>query len=80
MATPQPPELRRSSHSAADPKARKAFGDVTLPSPDERSGPIPEENQPGHHPDHEQDQPDLDAVAEKLGIKPPEGEFGSTGR
>jgi hypothetical protein len=33
--------------------------------------PIPEDNVPGHHPAIEQDKPDLDAVAEALGTKPP---------
>jgi len=68
MTTPQQPELRRKGHSPADPKARKRFEDATLPPAQEQSGPIPEENQPGHHPEHEQDQPDLDDVAGKLGI------------
>jgi hypothetical protein len=30
----------------------------------------PEENQPGHHPPEEQDKPDLDAFAAKLGTDP----------
>ena len=30
------------------------------------SGPIPEANSPGHHPDHEQDRPDLDAFAARF--------------
>jgi len=30
------------------------------------SGPVPEENLPGHHPEHEQDQPDLDAFAARF--------------
>jgi len=30
---------------------------------------IPEDNRPGHHPELEQDKPDLDAVAEALGTK-----------
>jgi hypothetical protein len=34
----------------------------------------PPDNEPGHHPDHEQDKPDLDAFAEKLGIEPDEAE------
>ena len=36
------------------------------------AGPVPEDNLPGHHPDHEQDQPDLTAMAERLGAIPPE--------
>ena len=31
---------------------------------------VPEENQAGHHPEHDQDKPDLDAYAERLGIDP----------
>ena len=33
-------------------------------------GPVPEDNQPGHHPEHEQDRPDLDAMAARLGAVP----------
>jgi hypothetical protein len=43
---------------------------MTTPLPD--AGPVPEDNVPGHHPDDEQDRPDLDAMAERLGTKPPE--------
>ena len=31
------------------------------------TGPVPDANRPGHHPAEEQDQPDLDAFAERLG-------------
>jgi hypothetical protein len=31
-------------------------------------GDIPEEQQPGHRPDEDQDKPDLDAFAERLGV------------
>ncbi|MFN7150473.1 MAG: hypothetical protein ACK4V6_13455 [Microthrixaceae bacterium] len=34
------------------------------------TGPVPEDNQPGHHPEREQDQPDLDAFARRLSIIP----------
>ncbi|MBL8774539.1 MAG: hypothetical protein JNK12_01355 [Acidimicrobiales bacterium] len=43
------------------------------------AGPVPEDNLPGHHPDHEQDKPDLTAVAERLGTVPP-GARASEGR
>ena len=33
-------------------------------------GTVPVDNQPGHHPEKEQDKPDLDAYAARLGIKP----------
>jgi cobalamin biosynthesis Mg chelatase CobN len=35
---------------------------------DAPGGPVPAENQPGHHPAKEQDRPDLDAFAERLGV------------
>src|SRR6476661_7401318 len=31
---------------------------------------VPEDNRPGHHPEFEQDKPNLDEVAEALGTKP----------
>lgn len=31
-------------------------------------GNTPVDNQPGHHPEHEQDQPDLDEFAERFGV------------
>lgn len=40
----------------------------------------PEENRPGHHPDAEQDKPDLDEFAAKFGTAPPGDETdGGTG-
>lgn len=39
----------------------------------ESNGPIPDEQQIGHRPDHDADKPDMDAFAEKLGVVP-EGE------
>lgn len=60
MSTPQQPELHRSGRGEADPRSAKtkvetesggaAAGD---------GGPVPEENVPGHHPEEEQDKPDL---------------------
>lgn len=71
MAKPQQPELRRSGNVAAlDPDATES----DLQAHDRpkakggKRGPIPEEQQPGHHPDEEQDKPDLDKFAERLGI------------
>lgn len=46
---------KRSQHQAPD-------------DPGTGPGPVPEDNRQGHHPDHDQDQPDLDAFAERLGI------------
>ena len=43
-------------------------------SPDLRpsgtTGPEPEANSPGHHPEHDQDRPDLDAFAERFSGRP----------
>jgi hypothetical protein len=70
MAKPQQPELRRSGRvPALDPDASEAKLSAERPhrgsDPD---GPVPEDQRPGHHPEHEQDKPDLDAFAERLGI------------
>jgi hypothetical protein len=58
MPNPQQPELRRSEYTDADQDA------WDLKAEEPRSGkgtggpqPVPEDNQPGHHPDHEQDKP-----------------------
>ncbi|MDQ6725505.1 MAG: hypothetical protein M3066_04980 [Actinomycetota bacterium] len=37
---------------------------------EEPGGPVPPDNQPGHHPPHEQDKPDLKAFAARLGTAP----------
>ncbi len=70
MPNPQQPELRRSGQvPALNPDASE--GELAAqgrPSSDGRVGPAPEEQRPGHHPDHEQDKPDLDAFAERLGV------------
>jgi len=60
MGEPQQPELHRSGLSAADPGSAKVHQQVEphiTPGPGEGRGPVPEDNQPGHHPDVEQDKP-----------------------
>jgi len=42
----------------------------SLPGVDAPGGPVPPDNQPGHHPAAEQDKPDLNAFAERLGATP----------
>lgn len=70
MAKPQQPELRRSGTvPALDPDA--AESDLKAhrrPGDSGPGGPIPEDQRPGHHPEAEQDKPDLDKFAERLGI------------
>ncbi len=56
-STPQQPELHRSGRGASDPKSAK--GQVDSAAPDEgNAGPVPPENQPGHHPESDQDKPE----------------------
>lgn len=71
MANPQQPELRRSGNvPALDPDASEAeLSARDRPNTGGNVGDVPEEQRPGHHPDQEQDKPDLDAFAERLGVK-----------
>jgi len=58
MGRPQQPEIARSGRGATDPSSAKSHVDA----PEEesgRTGPVPLENQPGHHPPREQDKPDV---------------------
>jgi hypothetical protein len=70
MSNPQQPELARSRKTPAqDPDSvAGVLEGQDQPGASGPSGPIPVENQPGHHPAHEQDKPDLNAFAEKLGV------------
>ena len=62
--------MARSGHNALDPAAPQ---EAPPPgAPDAAAGPVPAANRPGHHPEHEQDQPDLDELASRLGIEDPE--------
>lgn len=70
MARAQQPEAARSAKTDVDPDlVETGLADQPPPSPGE-TGPIPVDNQPGHHPPKEQDKPDLDAFAAKLGADP----------
>ena len=73
MSNPQQPELARSRKTPAqDQDAVAAVVDGQRhPGADEARGPVPAENQPGHHPAEEQDKPDDNAFAAKLGTMPP---------
>ena len=70
MSNPQQPELARSRKTPAlDPDASAAVIEGQRPPGSSGpGGPVPAENQPGHHPATEQDKPDLDAFAQKLGV------------
>lgn len=71
MARPQQPELARSAKTDLDPDhIETGLQGQRTPSTGGETGPIPPENQPGHHPPKEQDKPDLDAFASRLGTDP----------
>jgi hypothetical protein len=73
MSNPQQPELARSRKTPAqdgDAVAGVLDGQRDIGA-DAPRGPVPPENQPGHHPADEQDQPDLDRFAAKLGTMEP---------
>ncbi|HMC38277.1 MAG TPA: hypothetical protein VKI19_01360, partial [Acidimicrobiales bacterium] len=58
MAKPQQPELHRSGTTPADPASAKSQTSASPPSVGgDFPAPVPEENRPGHHPEHEQDKP-----------------------
>ena len=73
MSNPQQPELARSRKTPAqdqDAVAGVLDGQRDIGA-DAPRGPVPAENQPGHHPAQEQDKPDMQAFAEKLGVTEP---------
>ena len=58
MTKPQQPELRRSGLGSTDQDSAKVNADEPLGGSPKAAGPVPEDNQPGHHPEDEQDKPD----------------------
>ena len=78
-SSPQQPEIGRSGHTELNPdhsaEVLEAHG---RPASKGHVGRVPPDNQPGHHPEFEQDQPDPGAVAERFGIRP-EADDGSGG-
>lgn len=71
MPNPQQPEVRRSERvPALDPDASEAVlsAQEPLPAVDSPDGPVPGDQRPGHRPEQDQDKPDLDAMAERLGV------------
>jgi len=71
MARPQQPELARSAKTDIDPDhVETGLQGQRAPRTAGETGPVPPDNQPGHHPEKEQDKPDLDAFAARLGTDP----------
>lgn len=69
MVKPQQPELRRSGYGATTDDSAKSKAE-NPPVTDGGTDPVPEANQPGHHPDQEQDQPDPEAFVHRAGRGP----------
>lgn len=57
MVKPQQPELRRSGKGSTDRDGKELRVDDELEGGDPGIGPVPEENQPGHRPERDQDKP-----------------------
>ena len=74
MSNPQQPELARSRKTPAQDQDAVAgvLDGQRETGADAPRGPVPPENQPGHHPADEQDKPPLDKFAAKLGTMEPE--------
>jgi hypothetical protein len=62
VTKPQQPEVRRSGTTPIDPDSIGSELDArrSRATTSGNAGPVPEDNQPGHHPPHEQDKPDLE--------------------
>ena len=73
MSRPQQPELARSAKTDLDPDhVETGLQGQPRPKSGGETGPVPPDNEPGHHPPKEQDKPDLDKFAAKLGTMEPE--------
>jgi hypothetical protein len=58
MDKPQQPELGRSGRGETDPEGRRVTREADRSGSERgKSGKVPPENRPGHHPDVEQDKP-----------------------
>jgi len=83
MSNPQQPELARSRKTPSQDQDAVAgvVEGQRQPGTEGPSGPVPPDNQPGHHPAEEQDKPDLEAFAARLGItdSPPDNGAAATG-
>jgi hypothetical protein len=68
MGKPQQPELGRSGHTPVTEgqHAKEVIQGQEKPAAEGSTGPVPEGNRPGHHPDTEQDKPDLERFRGRL--------------
>ncbi len=58
VTKPQQPELRRTGYGATDQESAERRAGQGPRDEGGNTGPVPEENKPGHRPDDEQDKPD----------------------
>lgn len=70
MVKPQQPELARSGRGEVDPNAVKTRHGGPTDTTD-APAPVPEDNLPGHHPETEQDKPDVIPRARPQGRRAP---------
>lgn len=70
MGRPQQPELNRSGTTPLQPDSLeselKSRKQARPRQGDETGGAVPEDNQPGHHPEHEEDKPDTEAFVRRF--------------
>ena len=68
MGKPQQPELGRSGHTPVveGQHAKEVIQGEEQPGDGGPTGPVPEDNRPGHHPEEEQDKPGLEAFRGRL--------------
>jgi hypothetical protein len=59
MVKPQQPELARNRLGTTDRDGKELRVDGVLPEGDDPKAPVPEANQAGHSPDHDQDKPEV---------------------
>jgi len=59
VTKPQQPELRRSGLGSTDQDAAELRAGDELPEDEGHTGAVPADNQPNHHPEHEQDKPEV---------------------
>ena len=56
MTKPQQPEIRRSERGETDQDGRRLSREQrSTPTNEGRTGPVPPDNESGHHPEREQD-------------------------
>jgi hypothetical protein len=59
MVKPQQPELARNRLGTTDQDGKELGADSTMPAGDDPDAPVPEANQAGHRPEHDQDKPEV---------------------